>query len=187
MTRSSTYWRLAAVAALVLAAGNLGMSCGPPSPTPDTCDMPGPVSDGAITSLEIGGVVDGRFVPYTDGAVAPLVIGGQGASMIVAHLRVRGSGLPTCLPQQTALEQLDGLVVSSENGAMATTPAGADGVETGDILLPYYGAPATPVRLRATVGDRTLAVVVWTDAVGVVDAGVDAPVDAGVDASPDAP
>lgn len=177
MITSSPRW-LTAVAVLVLAAGNLGVSCGPPSPTPDTCEMPGPVSDGAVTSIEIGGLVDGQFVAFTDGGVAPLVVGGQGATMIVAHLRVRGSGLPTCLPQMTALEQLDGLVVSSENGPMSTTPAGADGVLTGDILLPYYGAPATQVRLRATVGTRTTTVVVWTDAVGVIDAGVDAQPDA---------
>ena len=91
MITSSPRW-LAAVAVLFLAAGNLGVSCGPPSPTPDTCDMPGPLSDGAITSLEIGGVVGGQFVPFTDGAVAPLVMHSTEA-LALASLAMMSVGL----------------------------------------------------------------------------------------------
>lgn len=175
--RTRRRW-LAPAVGLFLAAGNLGMSCGPAPPAPDTCATPGPVADGAVAAVEIGRMVDGQFAPFVDGGVAPLVIGGQGAPMIVANLRVRGAGLPACLPQTTSLEELGGEVISSEVGAMLTEPAGADTRVTGEMLLVYYGASATQVRLRATVGGRTASVVVWTDAVGVIDAGVDAAPDA---------
>lgn len=181
--RSRRRWSTALALVGLAAVANLGMTCGPASPAPDLCDTPGPVADGGVTSIEIGGMVDGQFVPFVDDAVAPLVFGGQGSPMVVARLRVHGAGLPACLPQATQLEQLDGEVIASESGAMATEPAGADARLTGEILLVYFGESATQVRLRATVGDLSHEVVVWTDAVGVRDAGVDAP----PDASPDAP
>lgn len=172
MTARSLPGWLVRTAVLALATGSLGVTCGSPTPAPAVCDAPGPLADGAITSLEVGGTVDGQFAPFVDGGVVPLAIGGQGAPMVVARLRVRGSGLPECLAQATSLERLDGSVESSENSAMATTPAGADGVVTGDIFLPYYGESAIQVRLRATVGARTQAVIVWIEAAGTVDAGV---------------
>lgn len=191
MRRNSSYprrrWFALSAVVCLAAAGSLGMTCGPAPPTPDTCDMPGPVPDSAVSSIEIGGVVDGQFVPFVDGAVVPLVFGGQGSPMIVAHLRVHGAGLPACLPQATRLEQLDGEVIASESGAMATEPAGADARLTGEIFLVYFGESATQVRLRATVGDRSHEVVVWTDAVGMLDAGLDASLDASLDAGVDTP
>jgi hypothetical protein len=180
VVRSPRRWprRLAPIAALFLAAGNLGMSCGPPPPTPEICDLPGPVADGAITSVEIGQVVNGQFTPFTDGAIAPVVYGGQGAPMIVAQLRIRGTGVPACLAQETHLERLDGLDISSLEAGIETTPIGPGVWLGGEMYLVYYGPVANQVRLRAQVEDQSVSVVVWADAVGTIDAGVDGDVDA---------
>ncbi len=168
------------MAALVglLATASAGMTCGPSQPSSETCTPirmdAGSLPDASITSLELGRVEGDVFVPFVDGGVAPLTLGGQGSPMIVTHLRLRGSGVPSCLAQTTWLEELDGSVISSEAAAMATEPAEAGAWVTGGMFLVYYGASQHQVRLRAKVGSRETSVVVWTDAVGVIDAGVDA-------------
>ncbi len=154
------------------------MSCGPPGPSPETCDLPGPIADGAITSVEIGQVVNGQFVPFTDGAIAPVVYGGQGAPMIVAQLRIRGAGVPACLAQVTRLQKLDGLDISSLEAGVQTSPAGPGVWLGGEMFLVYYGPPAHQVRLTAEVEDQRTSVVVWTESVGTIDAGVDGDLDA---------
>lgn len=173
--------RLAALVGL-LATASLGLTCGPPPPSSDTCAPTaidaGSIPDASITSLEIGRMENGTFIPFVDGGVAPLTIGGQGSTMLVAYLRVRGSGVPACLPQTTRLQGLDGTEWSSEQAPMKTEPAGAGTWVTGAMFLVYFGESQVQVRLKAQVGSRQTEVVVWTDAVGTVDAGVDAMPDA---------
>lgn len=180
--------RVAAAVVCVLAFASLGLTCGgggPPPVTP-TCE---PGVGGSVTSVEIGTLVGDEFRPFVDGGVADLVFGGQGASMIVAHLRLRGTGLPACVAQRTVLETLDGMTIADERAGLPTDPAG-DGVwVTGYMYLVYEWERGVQVRLRATAGGVERSVVVWAGFESTVDAGVDAPTDAPppVDAGVDAP
>ena len=180
---------IAAVAAL--AVGGLGATCGPAPPVTETCTpaVPtdaGDLPDGSLTSVELGYLgTGGDFVPFVDQGVAQLQFGGQGSSMYVTHLRLRGSGIPACLPQKTYLETLDGMVIASEEAGLATDPAGAGAWITGPMYLIYDRSSGVQVRLRTVVFGVERTVVVWVDIPGDVDAGVDAGVDAASDAGVD--
>ena len=174
-----------AVGVTAAVAVSLGATCGPGPPSSDNCQVepgtPGPT----ITAIDIGRVgVDGRFTPFTDDQVVPLTIGGQGASMVVANLRVTGSGVGDCLPQMTRLEQLDGSLESSEEAGLVAHLDGADTWVTGDAFLVYYGPSGYQVRIHAEVGGLVEEVVLWVDQRGVVDAGPD---DGGTDGATDGP
>lgn len=164
----------------MLAAGSLGLTCGPGlAPVSETCTPAvaadaGELPGGTLTSVEIG-YLDGSggFLPFVDQSVASLQFGGQGSTMYVAHLRLHGSGVPACVPQKTYLEQLDGTVISSEDAAMATDPAGTGTWITGAMYLVYDRATGVQVRLRTEVLGMQRSVVVWVDTAGTVDAGVD--------------
>ena len=179
-------------AVLVLALANLGLTCGgaPPPVTP-TCQSPlgeggGPLPGVNVTSLELGGMADGVFTPFVDDGIAPLDFGGQGSSMIVTYLRVRGSGIPACLPQATVLEQLAGAAIASESAGLPMDPTDDGAWVSSSMFLIYDHHRGVQVRLRAEVDGRQQAVVVWAGFRGEIDAGtVDAgAVDAGtLDAS----
>ncbi len=166
------------------AFGSLGVTCGPAPPSTQTCTpaVPtdaGDLPDGTLTSVEIGYLgTGGDFVPFPDQGVAQLQFGGQGSSMYVTHLRLRGSGIPACLPQKTYLETLDGMVIASEEAGLATDPAGAGTWITGPMYLIYDRSSGVQVRLRTDVLGMQRSVVVWVDFPGDVDAGVDAGIDA---------
>jgi hypothetical protein len=174
---------LAVVAAL--AAASLGLTCGPGGapPVTDTCEPPAPPdagepNDGALTSLELGYLgSDGAFVPFVDGGVAYLSFGGQGSSMIVAHLRARGADVPACLAQRTVMETITGETLASEDAGLPTDPT-ADGARiTSAMYLVYDRSSGEQVRLRATAGGLTRTLTVWInfDPSTLIDAGVDAP------------
>jgi hypothetical protein len=171
----------AAVAALALAG--LGMTCGPGGPPPavETCEPPATPRDAGLAdvdSLEIGYLGnDGAFVPFVDGGVARLSFGGQGSSMLVAHLRLRGADVPACLEQRTTMEEPGGAALATESAPLPTRPT-ADGARvTSSMYLVYDRASGVQVRLRATAAGRTAAALVWIDfdPATLVDAGVDAP------------
>ena len=182
--------RLASMVIAVLAIGSLGATCGPAPPTSETCTPTVPADagglpDGTLTSAELGYLGGpGEFVPFIDQSVAGLQFGGQGASMYVVYLRLRGSGVPACVPQQTYLEELDGTLIASEEAGLSTSAAGAGTWLAGPMYLVYDRASGVQVRLRTEVLGVERSVVVWVNAEGTIDAGVDAAVDAGVD--PDA-
>jgi hypothetical protein len=169
--------RLAVGVTTLLAGASLGMTCGPGPQVTEMC-TPAPIGslpDATITSLEIG-TMDGRaFIPFTDQGVAPLTIGGQGSDMIVTHLRLKGSGVPACLSQRTALEQLDGTEIATEQAAVPTEPDGDGGWVSGSMFMVYFGAPGHQIRFRSKVESVERTVVVWAGSTGTVDAGVDAP------------
>lgn len=185
------------VAAAVAAVGSLGLTCGPPPPTSETCELP-PVRgdagelDGALTSLEIGTLDgDGGFAPFVADSVIDLQFGGQGSSMIVAHLRVRGTDVPACLAQRTVLEYPNGDAIYEEQAPVPLDRAADGSWVSGSLFMIFDREPGAKVRLRAEVGGLSRSVEVWTNFMAV-DAAPDAapvdarPVDAAVDAAPDA-
>ena len=174
---------LAPVGAAVLALASTGGVCGGGNvPTSDTCTLPAGYVAPQLTSLEVGQVgADGQFRPFTDRAVVPLVVGGQGADMIIANLRLRGSGIGGCLEQRTLLEVPGGELIASEGAPLRTRADGAGGFVTGDAFLVYYAAPGALVRVRAEVAGQAAMVDVWADTMQPYDApppdgpGTDAP------------
>ena len=170
-------------ATLAAALGGCGGGCNvPPPPQSDICELPPGAPRPTVTSVEIGRRLGGVFTPIVADSVVELVIGGQGSDMVVAALRITGTGLGSCTAQETILEQADGDLITFEQAPLVTVPAGPDAVVTGDILLPYYGIYGALVRIRAEVSGTTVAVEFWAG--GKYD--VDAAVDAGADARPDA-
>ena len=175
-----------AIAVALVAFANLAVTCGPAPPHSDTCALSAGTADaglrdGTVTSLEVGTVDgSGRFAPFVADTVVPLQLGGQGSTMIVAHLRLRGSGIPSCLPQTTQLEYLDGTPIITES-APVPLELGGDGAWTsGALLLVYDREPGAKVRVHTVVDGVETSVALWLDAVGVDAAGE--PVDAAVDA-----
>lgn len=178
------------VAVFAGALGGCGGGCNvPPPPQSDTCELAPGAPRPTVTSVEIGQNSGGTFTPIAADSVVQLVVGGQGSDMIVAALRITGTGLGSCVAQQTILEEASGDLISSEEAPMATMPAGAGVVVTGDILLPYYGQYGGRARIRADVSGTTGAVEFWAGSLPVIDAPVDTPSpDARpVDARPDGP
>ncbi len=175
--------RLAIGIITLLAGASVGMTCGPSPQVTEICTPapPGSLPDATVTSLEIGTMDGGRFVPFVDDGIAPVTTGGQGADMFVTALRIRGSGVPDCLRQRTVIERLDGTELLTEEAALATHPDGAGGWVTDTMFLVYYGPWGQQVRMRSSVESVERAVVVWVGVQGEVDAGVDG--DAGVDAT----
>jgi hypothetical protein len=164
----------------VLAAGNLAVTCGPAPPSTETCEpeVGGPPADIALTSIEIGSRATGTFEPFVEDGVAHLQIGGQGSPMVVAVLRLRGSGVPACLPQFTAIERLDGTSIVSEAAALPTHVEAAGTWYTNGMFLVYFGESGIQARMRTVVAEQEYAVRVWIDHVGTIDAGVAPPADA---------
>lgn len=179
--RLHRWWRASgavAVVATALALANLAVTCGPAPPSTDTCTLPpidaGGERDGTITSIEVGTLDGTTFTPFVDDGVATLQSGGQGSTMIVAHLRLRGSGIPACLQQKTFVEQLDGTLLISEEAGLPMDADGAGGWVSGAMFLVYDRQPGVQVRIRTQIGAMERAVTVWVDWRGAVDAGVDA-------------
>jgi len=190
-----------------LAVASLGGSCGGGSEplASETCELPGGYTPPVLDRVEIGQVGrDGRFRAFTDREIVPLVTGGQGASMIVANLRLRGTGIGGCVAQRTMLEIPGGTLISSEPAPLRVEPDGAGAWLTGDAYLVYDGAPGQLVRVRAEVAGQTAAVEIWAEELGSIDAAppidgppadcglcsldaADAAPDAAADAAPDAP
>ena len=172
-----------AVVLALFAGGSLGFTCGGPTlPTPETCTPEEPLpggepNDGAtISSLEIGRMEGDAFIPFVDDQVAFTQFGGQGSQMIIAKLRLRGSGIPDCLAQKTVMEQVGGEAIISEEAALPMDPAADGSLISGAMFLIYDRAPGLHVRLRSEVGTVTRSVTVWVDQRGAdLDAGVDAP------------
>lgn len=180
--RVALAWAPVALVA-ALAAGSLGVTCGPGGspPVTETCEPPAPPDagvpgDGAFDSLEVGYLgSDGGFVPFVDGGIAQLAFGGQGSSMIVAHLRVRGGAVPACVAQRTVIEQLDGTVIASEDAGLPVD-ASPDGAWISSAMyLVYDRESGVQVRLRVDAGGLTRSLTVWINYAPIpdVDAGVD--------------
>lgn len=173
------------IAALALALGGCGSGCNvPPPPQSDICELPANAPRPTVSAVEIGQKQGGVFTPIVADSVVELVIGGQGSDMVVAALRITGAGLGSCTAQETILEQADGDLITSEQAALVTVPAGPGAVVTGDILLPYYGVYGALVRVRAEVSGTTAAVEFWAGSRDDVDAAIDARPDARPDAAP---
>ncbi|MBE7454331.1 MAG: hypothetical protein HS111_37410 [Kofleriaceae bacterium] len=175
--------------ALAAAASGCGGGCNlPPTPSSETCEpAPGEPAP-TISAIEIGRRVDGVFTAIAEDSVVELVTGGQGADMIVAALRLTGTGVGDCVAQRTRLEQPDGDLISSEEAPLVVRPAGDGRHVTGDLLLIYYGGWGQQARIRAEVGGARAEVLFWAGDRGEVDAATaDAPIlDAAPDAAPDA-
>lgn len=153
---------LLVIAALAIPLAGCGGGCNvPPPPQSDICELPANAPRPTVTGVEIGQRQGGVFAPIVADSVVELVTGGQGSDMVVAALRIRGAGLGDCTAQETILEQLDGDLITFEQAALVTVPAGPDTVVTGDILLPYYGVYGALVRIRAEVSGTTAAVEFW--------------------------
>ncbi|MBE7452811.1 MAG: hypothetical protein HS111_29205 [Kofleriaceae bacterium] len=128
------------------------------------------------------------FTAIAEDSVVELVTGGQGADMIVAALRLTGTGVGDCVAQRTRLEQPDGDLISSEEAPLVVRPAGDGRHVTGDLLLIYYGGWGQQARIRARGRRRPRRGPVLGGDRGEVDAATaDAPIlDAAPDAAPDA-
>lgn len=146
----------------------------PPLPQSDICDLAPGAPRPAVTAVEIGRRPNGVFAPIVEDSVVELVLGGQGSDMVVASLRITGTGLTSCMAQETIFEEANGDLHSSESAPMATIPAGPDVVVSGDILLPFYGPYGTRVRIRADVNGTTDTVEFWAGSLPQVDAAPDA-------------
>ncbi len=183
---------IATAVALAGGAAGCGGGCNVPTPQSETCELAPGAPRPTVTAVEIGHDAAGVFTPIATDDVVQLVAGGQGSDMIVAALRITGTGTGDCVAQMTRLERPDGELISSEESPMAVRPTGADTVVTGDLLLVYYGGYGQPVRIRAEVAGVRDDVVFWAGDRGEVDATTDArtdarPVDASVaDAATDA-
>jgi hypothetical protein len=187
--------RAVVLAAIACALAGCGGGCNvPPPPQSDICELAPGQPRPTVTAVEIGQRMGDVFTPIAADSVVELVIGGQGSDMVVTSLRITGTGLTSCVAQETIFEEANGDLYSSESAPMVTTPAGPGVVVTGAILLPFYGPYGTRVRLRADVAGTTDAVEFWAGSLPEVDAAApDArPVDARppdampADAAPDA-
>lgn len=181
---------IAVVAAIACVLTGCGGGCNvPPPPQSDICELAPGQARPTVASVEIGQTSTGVFAPIVEDSIVELVTGGQGSDMVVAALRITGSGLSSCVAQQTILEEADGDLITSEQAPMASTSAGPNVVVTGSILLPYYGQFGARVRIRADVSGTTDSVEFWAGDRFLVDAPTDSPSpDARpVDARPDGP
>jgi hypothetical protein len=178
--------RLLLLAAFVECLAGSGSGCNvPPPPQSDICDLAPGAPRPTVTAVEIGQKTDGVFAAIAEGSVVPLVVGGQGSDMVVAALRLTGTGLGSCTAQTTFLESASGELYSSEEAAIVTSPAGAGTFVTGSILLPYYGSYGSLVRIRTSVSGTMDAVEFYAGDMFDVDAATDAATDAAPDAAPD--
>jgi len=167
-----------------LALGGCGSSCNQqPLPSSDVCELAPGAPRATVALVEIGRLENDQFVPIVADSVAPLTTGGQGIDMIVAALRVTGTGLTTCIAQETVLETVDGMNYSSESAPILARMVAPSVMVTGSILLPFYGPSGQPARLRATVAGTTAEVVFWVDYHGELEVDAAAP-DARIDAAP---
>lgn len=184
------------VVAACLLPGCMGGGCSTPdSPSAETCDDPPDIAP-AVSRIEIGHIDDDRFVVIQPGSVVPLVIGGQGSDMIVAALRITGSGLTSCIAQRTELSFM-GEPMSSESSPMSATQLSPAVWQTGVMFLPWYNATSVEATLTSTVGTLSASVSFWIAYQPEVDAAIppdgwvqdDAPNDAPIpiDAVIDAP
>jgi hypothetical protein len=153
---------------IALAATQVGGLCGggPSVPVPDECSMGASV--GTVSSVEIGAAAD-TFTPVADGDVTPLVIGGQGGSMVVVRVRLRGANVPSCLAQRTIVYAGSGAELAEENEALLTYPETDGSRTTKPLYVRMYGAiPGSgfPVVIRVIVGTIEVTRVLWMDMVG---------------------
>lgn len=178
----------AGIAMLTCGLAGCGSSCNPqPPPQSDICELAPGAPRPTVTAVEIGQKPNGMFAPIVEDSVVQLVVGGQGSDMVVAALRITGTGLGSCIAQQTRLESAGGELITSEEAPLVTSPAGPDMVVTGSILLPYYGPYGSYVRIRANVQGANDEVYFWTDERSNIDATTpDGRLDAATDAAPDA-
>jgi hypothetical protein len=126
--------RAFAVGLLIAGAGGGCFGSCRPSATQETCT---PGSTAPVAALEIGANED-PFRSYNDGDTIDSVVGGQGATMVVVRLRVRGPSAPDCLAQSTHLYAADGSgdVLAQSNASLTATLA-LDGTRTtAPLLLP---------------------------------------------------
>ena len=155
--------RLPVVVASAVAFSGCGGSCAPPPfvPSSQTCGEPATTFD--LDTIEIGVAADGGFFALADGDVIQPISGGQGAEMILAHLRVSGPGVPACLAQNTGVYS-EGDLVGSFNLPMATTLVAGDVSTriTGDMFLVLdYLEYGQLVTIRAAAGGVTHDVTVY--------------------------
>jgi curli biogenesis system outer membrane secretion channel CsgG len=180
-------WRLLILAAFVECLAGSASGCNPqPTPQSDICDLAPGAPRPTVTGIEIGQTQNGEFMPIVEDSVVPLVIGGQGSDMVVAALRITGSGLGSCTAQITVLESETGETYSSEEAAIVTTHVASDIVVTGSILLPFYGSYGSRVRIRTSVSGTMDQVDFYAGDMFDVDAATDAPTDARPDVPIDA-
>lgn len=184
MSRSAA---CAAITVALLAAGSLGLTCGPgpAPPVVETCEPIAPTprdagvpTDGVLDSLELGTLdVNGVFYAYVDDKPVSLSFGGQGSTMLVTHLRVRGAAAPACLEQRTTMTAAGGEVIASESAPLPTDAAPDGARVTTSMYLVYDREPGVPVHLHAEAGGLTRDLTVWIDydPRTFIDAGVDAP------------
>ncbi|HZS36200.1 MAG TPA: hypothetical protein VFF06_05210 [Polyangia bacterium] len=141
-------------------------------------------STAPLDSLEIGTDAD-PFAPLSDGDTIQSVIGGQGATMVIVRLRVRGAGAPACLAQSTSVLAADGSGdVLSRNDAALETTLEADGARTTpELLLPgRIPRAGEGVIITSLAGGRTVTRALSIDVAGFFDFAPE-PDGAGVDAN----
>ncbi len=137
-------------AAFVLALATGCFPCGPgfTPPMPDSCTV---TSGGDVTSFAIGPGGDGAFVAWNDGDAPSLVTGGQGATMLVMRIAVRGNQPPTCLAQRTVVAN------QVSDATPRTTYAAPDGSRvTKDMYIVLGGFPFGPLDVSTTVAGTTV-------------------------------
>ena len=158
-----------AVGAALGPLAGCGSGCNPgPAPSSETCETPG--TGGTVTEVQIGHWDGEAYDRYEDGDVVPMVTGGQGFPMLVFHLLVRGSDIPSCLAQETTVWVGD-LVEGSEVLPLTTTRVQEELWLTGEALVVTFGVSSGErVRVEAEVGGVVESVDLWVDYAPLPDA-----------------
>lgn len=149
------------------------------APNPDRCSDP---RAGSVDTLEIGGANATTFEVLDDDAVIELVFGGQGASMFAVRFRLRGSDVPSCVAQTSALHDCpEGqLGCSNEEWTIAESvtplrtyeePDGSRSTDVHYVIIsgrdPRYG---DSFELRTTVAGISRTIRLWNGAQYAPDA-----------------
>jgi hypothetical protein len=161
--------RVIAIALVASSAACVG-NCGGGMPSSDTCRNPDPSA--AVSALEIGTLVDGRFASIADGDVLRRVFGSQGGAMFDLRLELEGE-VPSCLAQDTRAISAVGQVVASETAPIETAPSTDGRHLTGSILLVLHWdvEEGHVLRLVAQAGGATVERTIYVERIGPVDAG----------------
>jgi hypothetical protein len=159
-----------------LLVGSLGfwsgcfVSCQQPLLQQGTCTPSGAAAQ--VDALELGASEEAAFTPLADGDPVNVVVGGQGATMIIVRLRVRGAPAPLCLPQSTSVTAPDDpLDVLARSDASLATNLESDGSRsTGQLLLPgRYPSPGGGIAVTTRAGGQTVTRLLSVGVAGFYD------------------
>ena len=133
---------------------SLASGPGPDVPDPDSCASG---SSGTLSTIELGTVDEGTFIPLQSGQAVDLVFGGQGGAMVPVRLRLSGSDVPSCLAHMTEV-YTDGQQIASDNVPVHTYEDDIDTRSTRPMFLVLFAsepAPGQPLEVRTTIGGVT--------------------------------